>query len=61
MDRAEVFSQQDNNAYSYVNRQLSQGGQGFARGTIFKQGKEWKIGGMAANSSLNNASGLVQQ
>lgn len=43
-----------------VQLQQSQGGGGgFARGTIFKGGKNWKIGGMAANAAykgkMNNA------
>ena len=47
------------NFNSYANKvnnvHLSQGGGGFARGTIFKGGKEWRIGGMAANANLNNS------
>lgn len=38
-----------------VQLQQSQGGGGgFARGTIYKGGKNWKIGGMAANATFNN-------
>ena len=54
----EIFSQQmsHENFNSYANKvnnvHLSQGGGGFARGTIFKGGR---IGGMAANANLNQS------
>ena len=69
-DRVEVFSQKQSyeNFNSNANRhqshmQLSQGGGGFARGTIFKSGKEWKMGGMAANANPQpgSASGYRQR
>jgi hypothetical protein len=40
---------------------LSQGGGGFARGTIFKSGKEWRIGGMAANAKTQPMSATTHK
>lgn len=57
----ENFNSNANRHQSHI--QLSQGGGGFARGTIFKSGKEWKMGGMAANANPQpgSASGYRQR